>query len=147
MLATDHLTAFSRAIRGRVITPDDDGYGSARSVWNGMIDRRPSLIVEAGDVDDVAPTIALARSTGLPLAIRGGGHSVAGNGTVEGGIVLDLGRLDAVEVDPVARLVDADRYFTAVGATSKICASRVARSCAVVKLPTDRCRVALHVEI
>ena len=105
MLATDHLTAFSRTIRGRVITPDDDGYESARRVWNGMIDRHPSLIVEAGDVDDVAPTIALARSTGLPLAIRGGGHSVAGNGTVEGGIVLDLGRLDAVEVDPVARLV------------------------------------------
>lgn len=105
MLTVDLVTSFSGTIRGRAITPDDDGYDPARRVWNGMIDRHPRLIVEAADVDDIAPTIALARSTGLPLAIRGGGHNVAGNGTVEGGILLDLGRLDSVEVNPVARLV------------------------------------------
>ena len=105
MLTTDDLTTLRGAIRGRVITADDDGYDDARRVWNGMIDRRPRLVVEAADAGDVAPAIAFARSTGLPLAIRGGGHNVAGNGTVDDGIVLDLGRLNEVEVDPTARLV------------------------------------------
>jgi FAD/FMN-containing dehydrogenase len=93
------------AVRGRVLMPGDGDYDDARRVWNGMIDKRPGLIVQAASAADVAPTIALARATGLPLAIRGGGHNVAGNGTVEDGIVLDMGRLNAVEVDPDARLV------------------------------------------
>ena len=70
-----------------------------------MIDRRPLVIVQAATTDDIAPTIELARSTGLLLAVRGGGHNVAGNGTVDGGVVLDLGALDSVEVDARARLV------------------------------------------
>jgi len=93
------------AIQGRVLTPDDSAYDDARRVWNGMIDKRPGLIVEAAAADDVAPTIAFARETALPLAIRGGGHNVAGNGTVDDGIVLDMSRLNEVEVDPGARLV------------------------------------------
>jgi len=99
------LATLRSVIRGRVITPEDAGYDDARLVWNGMIDKRPRLIVEAADESDVAPTIACARETGWPLAIRGGGHNVAGNGTVDDGIVLDMGRLNAVEVDPAARLV------------------------------------------
>jgi FAD/FMN-containing dehydrogenase len=105
MLATDDLATFGRAIQGRVTTPADPDYEAARRVWNGMIDRRPRLIVEAASPDDVVATIAFARSTRLPLAIRGGGHNVAGNGTVDDGIVLDLGRLRDVEVDPERRLV------------------------------------------
>src|SRR5262245_594871 len=70
-----------------------------------MIDRYPLMIVEAATADDVAPAIAFARKAGLPLAVRGGGHNVAGNGTVDDGVVLDLGRLSTVEVDPGARLV------------------------------------------
>ena len=93
------------AVQGRVVTPDDVGYEEARRVWNGMIDRRPGLIVQAAVADDVAPTIEFARETGLTLAIRGGGHNVAGNGTVDDGIVLDMGRLNSVEVDPASRLV------------------------------------------
>jgi FAD/FMN-containing dehydrogenase len=99
------ITRLRAAIGGTVLLPDDSGYDEARRVWNGMIDKRPALIVQAGDPGDVAPTIALARDSGLPLAIRGGGHNVAGNGTVDGGILLDMGRLNAVEVDPDARLV------------------------------------------
>jgi FAD/FMN-containing dehydrogenase len=101
------IAALRGRIAGRVLTPDDADFDEARAVWNGMIDRRPLVIVQAAGTDDIAPTIDLARSTGLPLAIRGGGHNVAGNGTAEGGIVLDLGGLDTVEVDPVARLVRA----------------------------------------
>jgi FAD/FMN-containing dehydrogenase len=94
-----------RAVQGQVLKVGDDGYDEARRVWNGMIDKHPRLIVQAASPADVAPTIALARETGLPLAIRGGGHNVAGNGTVDGGIVLDMGRLTTVDVDPVARRV------------------------------------------
>jgi FAD/FMN-containing dehydrogenase len=93
------------AVEGPAIAPDDDGYEAARRVWNGMIDKRPAAIVRAATIADVAPTIAFARSSGMPLAIRGAGHNVAGNGTVDGGIVLDMGGLNAVDVDPGARLV------------------------------------------
>jgi FAD/FMN-containing dehydrogenase len=99
------LPAFVASLDGDVLEPTDRAYDAARAVWNGMIDRRPRLIVQAASADDAARTIALARETGLPLAIRGGGHNVAGNGSVDAGIVLDLGRLNAVEVDPRARLV------------------------------------------
>ena len=99
------LARLRTAVRGRVVTADELDYDEARRVWNGMIDKRPLAIVQAATVADVGPTIALARETGLPLAIRGGGHNVAGNGTVDGGIVLDMGRLNAVEVDPGARQV------------------------------------------
>jgi FAD/FMN-containing dehydrogenase len=102
----------SSAVSGRVITPDDHEYEAARRIWNGMIDKSPAVIVRAAGPGDVAPTIAHARATGLPLAIRGGGHNVAGNGTVEGGIVLDMGGLTAVGVDPDARLVRVEAGAT-----------------------------------
>ena len=106
------LARLRDAIGGRVVEPGDDGYDDARRVWNGMIDRRPAAVVRASDVGDVAPTIRAARELGLPLAIRGGGHNVAGHGTVEGGIVLDLGGLADVSVDP-----DTRRVRVAAGAT------------------------------
>jgi FAD/FMN-containing dehydrogenase len=105
-------------IDGIVILPTDQGYDEARRVWNGMIDRSPLAIVRAGRVEDIPPVIALARELGCPLAVRGGGHNVAGNGTVDDGIVLDLGGLTSVEVDvdqglvrvaPGATLADVDR--------------------------------------
>src|SRR5262245_34963147 len=99
-------------VAGRVITSADPAYDEARRVWNGMIDKRPRLIVRAATAADVPPTIAYARRTGLPLAIRGGGHNVAGNGTVDDGIVLDLGGLRAVEVDRERRLVRVEAGAT-----------------------------------
>jgi FAD/FMN-containing dehydrogenase len=101
-VAVERLRA---AVQGQVLAPGDAAYEEARRVWNGMIDKRPGVIVRASGVEDVAPTIAVARETGLPLAIRGGGHNVAGNGTVDGGIVLDLGGMTSVEVDREAREV------------------------------------------
>ncbi|MEA2620348.1 MAG: hypothetical protein QOC97_1121, partial [Chloroflexota bacterium] len=102
--AADELRA---TFHGRVITRDDPQYDDARMVWNGMIDRRPLAIIRAADVDDMRAAIRLASERGLPLAIRGGGHNVAGNSTVDDGIVLDLGGLTAIEVDPDARTVQA----------------------------------------
>jgi FAD/FMN-containing dehydrogenase len=92
---------------GSVVTADGPEYDEARTVWNGMIDRRPVAIIRVADLDDIRAGIRLARERGLPLAIRGGGHNVAGNATVDDGIVLDLGDLNSIEVDDEARTVRA----------------------------------------
>ncbi len=116
MLSTDALsgaiTDLRAAVAGPVVEPDEAGYDEARAVWNAMIDKRPRVIVQAASAADVAPTIAFARATGLPLAIRGGGHNVAGNGTVDDGVLLDMGAIRSVTVDPVARLVRVEAGAT-----------------------------------
>ncbi|TFB97802.1 FAD-binding oxidoreductase [Cryobacterium adonitolivorans] len=99
------LSSLRTRISGELIDRSDPRYDDARRVWNGMIDRRPIAVVRAGSVADIAPTLALASQQGLPLAVRGGGHNVAGNGTVDDGLVLDLSGLNGVEVDAEARTV------------------------------------------
>ena len=91
-------------VRGPVILPGDIPYESGRRVWNLAVDRRPAAIVQCAEVDDVMKTIAFARAEALPLAVRSGGHSQAGHGTCEGGIVLDLSALRAIAVDPERRI-------------------------------------------
>ena len=90
---------------GRVIRPADPGYDGARAVWNVMHDRRPAAVARCESPADVAAGIAYARAQGLAIAVRGGGHSLPGHSTVDGGIVLDLRSLDRVEVDPASRTV------------------------------------------
>jgi FAD/FMN-containing dehydrogenase len=90
-------------VRGRVIVPGDDDYDERRAVFMGGIDRRPAAIVMAADADDVARTILFASETGAELAVRSGGHSGAGHSTTDGGIVLDLRDLNALEIDVDAR--------------------------------------------
>ncbi|CAN5865062.1 FAD-binding oxidoreductase [soil metagenome] len=94
-----HPRALQADVAGQLVLPGDEQYDTARRVWNGMIDRRPAAIVQAASASDIAPVLRFARENGFPLAIRGGGHGVAGNGTVDDGIVLDLGALKQVEVD------------------------------------------------
>ncbi|MEU0237265.1 FAD-binding oxidoreductase [Nocardiopsis sp. NPDC006198] len=94
-----------------MIAPGDEGYDFARSVWNGIIDKYPAAVVRVADEDDIAAVIAYARDHDLSLAVRGGGHGVSGNGTVDRGIVVDLGDLRTVEVD------DAQRVRVGGGAT------------------------------
>ena len=91
--------------KGGVIGPEDAGYDDARRIWNGMIDKRPLAVVRVAGVEDIRQGIALCREAHLPLAIRSGGHDVAGYATVDGGIVLDLGGLKDVEVDPTQRTI------------------------------------------
>ena len=96
-----------------MIGPDDPDYDQARRVFLGSIDRRPALIVRVADADDVARSIALARDSGLELAVRSGGHSGAGHGVSEGGIVLDLGDMRALEIDVDGRTAWAEAGLTA----------------------------------
>jgi FAD/FMN-containing dehydrogenase len=87
-------------LRGELIRPDDPGYDEARAIWNGAHDRRPALIVRCRGVADVLRTVEFARSEGLPLAVRGGGHSIPGFSTVDDGIVLDMSLMRGVRVSP-----------------------------------------------
>jgi len=87
-------------VRGDVVTPDDAGYEDARKVYNAMIDRRPGVVVRPANVEDVVAAVNFARESSLDLAVRGGGHSVPGFGTVDEGVVIDLSRMRGVRVDP-----------------------------------------------
>ncbi|MFJ8657767.1 FAD-binding oxidoreductase [Streptomyces sp. NPDC093795] len=98
---------------GQVIGPDHAEYETARSVYAGDVDRRPAVILRPGNAAQVASVVALARETGLELAVRGGGHSGAGHGVCEGGIVLDLSRMRALEIDVEARTAWAEAGVSA----------------------------------
>jgi FAD/FMN-containing dehydrogenase len=99
--------------RGRVIGPADPDYDEARSVMYGGIDKRPAVIVQVADADEVARVVSLARDTGLELAVRGGGHSVAGHSVSDGGIVLDLRAMKQLDIDVAARTAWAESGLTA----------------------------------
>ena len=101
------------AITGRVITPDDQDYDQARTVFYGGIDRRPLAIVRVANANDVAYVVSLARETGLELAVRSGGHSVPGHSVSEGGIVIDLSEMKALQIDPEGRTAWAETGLTA----------------------------------
>jgi FAD/FMN-containing dehydrogenase len=100
---TSDRNALKSLVRGTIHLPGGDGYDQARQVWNGMIDRRPAAIICAAGVADVMVTVRFARERGLPVAIRCGGHNVAGNAVGDGGVVIDLGGLKSVRVDPAER--------------------------------------------
>ena len=91
------------AVRGQVIRPGDSNYDEARAVWNAAHDKHPALIIRCTGAADVIKAIEFARSQGLPLAVRGGAHSIAGFSTVDGGVVIDLSPMKAVTVDPQRR--------------------------------------------
>jgi hypothetical protein len=99
-------------LRGEVVCPGDRGYDTARAVFNGMIDRRPLAVIQSVDASDVVRCIEFARLHGLPLSVRGGGHSVAGNAVRDGAVMLDLSGMKAVRVDPKTRTVRAEPGLT-----------------------------------
>ena len=99
--------SLTELFRGEVITEESPAYGAARSVYNAMIDRHPQAIVRCMDVGDVIAAVNVAREEGLPLSVRGGGHSVPGFGTNDGGIVIDLSPMKWVRVDARAKTARA----------------------------------------
>jgi FAD/FMN-containing dehydrogenase len=98
------VEAFRAMLRGPVLLPGDPGYDEARAIWNGMIDRHPAMIVRCAGTADVAAAIGFARDNGLPLAVKGGGHNIAGSAICDDGLVIDLSGMRDVHVDPRSRL-------------------------------------------
>ena len=107
------LAALGAGISGSIIRPEDPEYDQARQVQNGVIDRHPAAIVRAATSADVARTVLFARDAGYELAVRGGSHSLAGYGTSEGGIVLDLGAMKGLHIDADRRVAWAQAGLTA----------------------------------
>jgi FAD/FMN-containing dehydrogenase len=101
--AAEQVARFRERFGGDVIGPGDERYEPARRIWNAAVDKRPALIVRPASVPDVVAAIRFAREQGLPLVIRGGGHTATSSSTCDGGVVIDLGRLDTVSVDPAVR--------------------------------------------
>jgi len=120
-VAEDVVAQLGATVTGRVIGPGDADYHAAREVFYASIDRRPAAVVVAADARDVSGAVGVARETGLELAVRSGGHSVAGHGVTDGGIVLDLSGLTSLDIDAGARTawagtgLTAGAYTTAVG--------------------------------
>src|SRR4051812_5386521 len=102
-LTQDEIESLQAVIRGTVLVPGSDGYDAARQVWNGVIDRHPAAVIRCHGVPDVVEAVRFARGHPLPVSIRAGGHQVAGSGVCDDGIVIDVGPMTGVHVDPVAR--------------------------------------------
>jgi len=104
-LDPETVQAFAATVRGRVLISGDEGYDEARAIWNGLIDRRPALIVQCTGAADVVDAVNFAREHDLVLSIKGGGHNVAGNAVNDGGLVIDLSGMRGVHVDPSTQTV------------------------------------------
>ena len=102
----------SGTLKGSVLIPGEPRYEEARQIWNAMIDRRPALIVQCTEADDVAPTIAFAQKNKLEISIRGGGHNIAGNALSDGALTIDFSNMKNVRVDAVKK-----RAYVEPGAT------------------------------
>jgi FAD/FMN-containing dehydrogenase len=100
VLGNGTMQELRSGVRGRVIAPTDGGYDEARAIWNGMIDRRPAVIVRCAGVADVVAAVQFGRSQGLEIAVRGGSHGLPGFSSVDGGLVIDLSGMRGVRVDP-----------------------------------------------
>ena len=103
---------FKSSLRGELLRPGDDGYDKARAIWNGMIDKRPALIARCSGAADVIDAVNFARTHNLLLAVRGGGHNVAGNAVCDGGLMIDLSLMKGVRVDPGKRIAWAQGGVT-----------------------------------
>jgi FAD/FMN-containing dehydrogenase len=106
--ATTDLASLRESLHGPVIGPEDGGYDEARSIWNGMIDRRPAYIARCTGVADVAAAVRFARERELLVAVRAGGHGVGGHAICDGGLVIDLSPMKGIRVDPQTRTARAE---------------------------------------
>ena len=109
---TAQLEALANEVSGTVLGPGDDGYDEARRVHNGMIDRRPALIVRCRSAADAAAAVRFARAAGSEISIRGGGHNVGGLAVADGAVMIDLAEMKSASVDPEARVIAAQGGMT-----------------------------------
>lgn len=107
-----NIQKFKENLRGELIRPGDVGYDEARKIWNGMIDKRPAMIALCTGAADVIKAVNFASTNKLLVAVRGGGHNVAGNAVCDGGIVIDLSRMKGIRIDPVRRTARAEPGLT-----------------------------------
>ncbi len=103
---------FKAGLSGTLLRPAEAGYDDARKIWNGMIDKRPALIARCRGVADVISSVRFARTHDLLLAVRGGGHNIAGNAVCDGGLMIDLSLMKGVRVDPARRTASAQTGLT-----------------------------------
>lgn len=108
MLGDSHIQEFKAALQGQLISPADVEYDTARKVFNGLIDRKPVLIARCVGAADVIACVRFAREHDLPVSIRGGGHSIAGNAVCDNGLVIDFSKMKSIRVDPVRRIARSD---------------------------------------
>ena len=106
------IEAFRASLRGTLLRPGDSNYDTARQVFNAMIDRRPALIAQCAGVTDVIAAVTFAREHELLVAVRGGGHHVAGNAVCDGGLVIDLSCMKSLRIDPVSRTARTEPGLT-----------------------------------
>ncbi len=118
------LAALKGKLRGLAALPGEDGYDAARTIWNAMVDRRPAIVTRCLGAADVIEAVKLAREHDLLVAVRAGGHNIAGNAVCDGGLLIDLSLMKSVRVDPASRtarvepgatLADFDREAQAFG--------------------------------
>jgi FAD/FMN-containing dehydrogenase len=107
------FTRLAATLRGTLIRPGDEGYEDARRIHDKSVDRRPAGIVRAADARDVARAVGFARSAGLEIAVRSGGHSIPGHSTVDGGLVIDMSAMKGLHIDPAAKVARAESGLTA----------------------------------
>ena len=124
--STATIDTLQGSIQGGVIAPTDDEYDEAREVFYGGIDKRPSAIARVANDDDIRRVIEIARRSDVELAIRGGGHSLSGKCSSDGGIVLDLRALNALDIDADGRTAEAGAGLTAAQYTSAVGAKGLA---------------------
>src|SRR6187431_2397810 len=99
-------------IKGKVLTAGDAEFDNARKVWNGMIDRKPALIAQCTNADDISECVRFAKKNNMIISVKGGGHNVTGNAVCDGGLMIDLSPMKGVRVDPVRRTVQAQAGVT-----------------------------------
>src|SRR5712692_934759 len=102
-LSAQRVDELRGRVRGALCLAGEAGYEQARTIWNAMIDRHPAVVVRAAGAADVIQAVRFARDHGLLLAVRGGGHNIAGNAVCEGGLMIDLSPMKSVRIEPVGR--------------------------------------------
>jgi len=112
MLPQSALQKFRESLRGQIFCPGDQGYDEARAIPNAMIDRKPALIVRCSGAADAIACVQFAREQNALVAVRGGGHSVAGKSVCDGGLMIDLSAMKGIRVDPAKKTVRAEPGLT-----------------------------------